>query len=213
MCIKEEIMYVNEQAFSKALCARLKKEGFMVQRMETHGTGVGVPDIYAVGYGFGIWLELKVHETNSIFMDKVKVPWRPGQQAWHLDYRSHMLCKRCGLTLMSCKDGIIVVPMNQVYDKNTVIKPQGMNYKQWKDVSLVRFLNVMSTSVPCVRTLNKYDRIMSLVYWIDSYWPDELDYDADVLLDEYSIKSNSDFENNKLNLFLELEEYCKLQNL
>lgn len=206
-------MYVNEQAFSKALCARLKKEGFMVQRMETHGTGVGVPDIYAVGHGFAVWLELKVHETNSIFMNKVKVPWRPGQQAWHLDYRSHMHCTRCVLTLMSCKDGVIVVPMDQVYDKSVVIKPQGMNYKQWKDINLTRLLNVMSLPVARVCQNSKYDRITSLVCWIDAYWPEGLDYDAEVLLDEYGIKSNSDFENNKLNLFLELEEYCKLQNL
>lgn len=204
-------MYVNEQAFSKALCARLKKEAFMVQRIETHGTGVGVPDIYAVGYGFGVWLELKVHETNSIFMDKVKVPWRPGQQAWHLAYWSHMLCKRYGLTLMSCKDGIIVVPMDQVYDKNTVIKPQGMSYKRWKNVDLARLLNVMSKPYPTdpqIKTIQQ-----RLVYWVDRNWPAGLDYDPEVLLNEYGIKSNSDFKNNKLNLFLELEEYCKAQNL
>lgn len=204
-------MYVNEQAFSKALCARLKKEGFMVQRMETHGTGVGVPDIYAIGHGFDVWLELKVHETNSIFMDKVKVPWRPGQQAWHLAYRSHMLHKRCGLTLMSCKDGVIVVPMDQVYDKNTVIKPQGMDYKRWKNVDLARLLNIMSKPYPKdpqIKTIQQ-----TLVYWVDRNWPIGLDYDPEVLLNEYGIKSNSDFRNNKLNLFLELEEYCKAQNL
>lgn len=204
-------MYVNEQMFSKALCMRLKKEGFMAQRMETHGTGVGVPDIYAAGHGFDVWLELKVHETNSIFMDKVKVPLRPGQQAWHLAYANHMCRKRFGLTLMSCKDGIVVVPMNHVYDKNTVIKPQGMNYRQWKDINLKRFLNVMSRPYPGDLQINTMQQ--ALVYWADRNWPIGLDYDPEVLLKEYDIKSNSDFENNKLNLFLELEEYCKVQNL
>lgn len=204
-------MYVNEQAFSKALCARLKKEAFMVQRMETHGTGVGVPDIYAVGHGFDVWLELKVHETNSIFMNKVKVPWRPGQQAWHFAYMSHMLYNRRVLTLMSCKDGVIVVPMNQVYDKSTVIKPQGISYAKWKGVDLVRLLNIMSKPYPKdpqIKTMQQ-----SLVYWVDRNWPIGLDYDPEVLLDEYGIKGNSDFENNKLNLFLELEEYRRSQNL
>ena len=206
-------MYVNEQAFSKALCARLKKEGFMTQRMETHGTGVGVPDIYAVGHGFAVWLELKVHETNSIFMNKVKVPWRPGQQAWHLAYQSHMHCKHYVLTLMSCKDGVIVVPMHRVYDKNTVIKPQGMNYKQWKNINLTRLLNIMSLPISRVCSNGVYDRIKSLACWIDSYWPCDLDYDPEVLLNEYNIQDFYDYVNNKLNLFLELEEYCKVQNL
>ena len=44
-------MYKTEAEFSKALTARLRKEHIRVTRIESHGTGNGIPDMFVDGRG------------------------------------------------------------------------------------------------------------------------------------------------------------------
>jgi len=56
----------------------------MFQRIETT-TGLGVPDII---YGHKLiqgWIELK--ELKQMPRKVANIPWRPGQLAWHHDYK------------------------------------------------------------------------------------------------------------------------------
>ena len=59
-------MYNTEHAFSVAFCSKLKKAGLFVTRIESHGTGNGIPDIFVCGRGLDTWLELKNDPKLSI---------------------------------------------------------------------------------------------------------------------------------------------------
>ena len=82
-----------EADWSRYVCDRLKKAGWFVQRIESGSTGRGIPDMFVVtDTGRPVWIEnkilpaipenklaqLKVGETV-----KLKLPYRPGQIAWH----------------------------------------------------------------------------------------------------------------------------------
>jgi hypothetical protein len=110
-------MYRNEAAFSKAFCGRLKRLGLTVTRVESGGTRRGIPDIHWVGFGQEGWIELKnVH--YSYYKKPIKVPWRPGQQAWALDY--YRAKKTPSLTVVACNNCILVVPMVRPFKENWV---------------------------------------------------------------------------------------------
>lgn len=74
--------YRNEAMFSRALCEHLRGKGWFIQRIESHETGKGIPDIYAIApEGVAVWLELKrAHKKCPKEEDRIQ--WRPGQQAW-----------------------------------------------------------------------------------------------------------------------------------
>jgi len=110
-------MYTSEAAFSHALCNMLKKQGAMVTRIESGYTKVGIPDIHVVARGKELWIETKnvKRAWNGISME---VPWRPGQQAWALTYLAHK--HEPSYTIVSCKNGILTIPMFKHFEKNIV---------------------------------------------------------------------------------------------
>jgi len=112
-------MYRSEAAFSHALCFQLKKQGAMVTRIESGYTKVGIPDIHMVYNGAETWIEVKnIHK----YWDgrSIEIPWRPGQQAWALTYLKHK--KSYSLTIASCKNGILIIPMVKHFESNLVTK-------------------------------------------------------------------------------------------
>lgn len=111
-------MWENEQMFSRYLIQRLKNEGFVCNRIETHGTLNGMPDMFVQGHGIDTFIELKNMKKVSVNDKRFKVPYRPGQVAWAaVYYNTHKYSvndfdiKRCSWTFIGCSDGIIALPM------------------------------------------------------------------------------------------------------
>ena len=79
-------MYRNEGAYKEALSIRLKAQGFSVQAIESPGTGSGIPDRYisSKACDFRAWMELKNFKIGN--STRVKIPYRPGQFAWLMEY-------------------------------------------------------------------------------------------------------------------------------
>lgn len=112
--------YRNEAAFSRAVCAHLKKKGYFVQRIETGSTGRGVPDIYCISPdGTALWLELKRVHTNAKGKLKVQIPWRPGQQAWL--YAVSKIYKQKCYTLAAFNDCILLISHLTLHNEDMVI--------------------------------------------------------------------------------------------
>lgn len=110
--------YRNEAHFSKAVVAHLRKSGYFVQRIETGSIGRGVPDIYCVNpLGTPIWLELKRVHTTVHDKKQVKIPWRPGQQAW---LRLITKYKQEARTLAAFDDAILVIRHLRIWEDDTV---------------------------------------------------------------------------------------------
>lgn len=97
-----------------------------VTRIESGGTQVGIPDIYATlmhrHYGQAIWIECKYDPSVSIKQRHIKVNWGPGQQVFAADVaRASLktyggaLALRCPVTFLKCKDGVIFIPMYEHY--------------------------------------------------------------------------------------------------
>lgn len=107
--------YRTENAFSKALVAALKRKGAFVQRIESGGTGRGIPDLYCIINNKAVWIELKrVHHKASGYET---IPWRPGQQAWLTDVVQR---GQRALTLCCFDDLISCIPHDVVHIQNTV---------------------------------------------------------------------------------------------
>ena len=120
-------MWESEQKFSQYLIGRLKNEGFICNRIETHGTLNGMPDMFVQGNGMDTFIELKDMKKSSVNDERFKVPWRPGQVAWATVYRNtHNYnvngfdITRCSWTFIGCSDGIIALPMLSNFMLNEV---------------------------------------------------------------------------------------------
>lgn len=111
-------MYRNESSFSKAFITTAKKYFSLVQRVETGSTGVGVPDIYAVGNCGEQWFELKNAPEQSITQKVFTVDWRRGQQNWARIYKN--ACNKHVVTVMACSDGFVFIDMLFVFKNNKV---------------------------------------------------------------------------------------------
>jgi hypothetical protein len=85
--------------------------------VESGSTKRGIPDIHWVGYEQEGWIELKnVH--HGYYGGDIKVPWRPGQQAWALEYLRHK--RTPTLTIVSCNNCILSIPMVRHFKENWV---------------------------------------------------------------------------------------------
>lgn len=112
--------YRNEASFSKAVCAKLRKQGCFVQRIETGSTGRGVPDIYCIyPDGTPVWLELKRVHCSAKGRDRLKVPWRAGQQAWLREVSK--VYKQLCYTLCCCDDVILQIPHTLLHPNDIVL--------------------------------------------------------------------------------------------
>lgn len=108
-----------------------EKLEYRVTRIESGGTQVGIPDMYAAiahrHYGQAIWIECKYDPNVSIKQRRIKVNWGPGQQAFAEDVTRAALkmyngatSLRCPVTLLKCKDGVIFIPMYKRYENDTI---------------------------------------------------------------------------------------------
>ena len=122
-------MYKSEAAFGRALGAALKRRGAVVTRIETGLTSQGVPDMF-VQFNGDLWLELK-NEPDIDHSDLSKmlmhntytaatIHWRPGQQAWALNYYNKHNKNKCSLTVVACNDFFMLIPMTKHYHNNKV---------------------------------------------------------------------------------------------
>lgn len=175
-------MYKNEAAFVHAIMDQLKAEGTDCVRLESHGTEVGIPDLFVQGHGHDCFVELK----------NKQIIYRPGQEAWHKRYYNKHARRKSVLTLCARDDGIVFAS-----SFDNVIRPV-------KARNLSRFLFVASLRISYAET----NRI-ALVHWVHKFWPVSFDWDPDILeciherLDEpFDSRYMND---NKFDLFIELE--------
>lgn len=104
--------YKTEAEFVRYLSGKLKKEHADVQRLESHTTGVGIPDMFIQGYGEDLFVEVK-NVPNKTLNDSFKIPWRPGQIAWFYRYVLAHRCVKCGYTICAVADGVIIFKMTE----------------------------------------------------------------------------------------------------
>lgn len=201
-------MYSTERAFSKALTARLKREHIRVTRIESHGTGNGIPDMFVDGRGVDCWIELKNDPTLSIHNKVIKVAWRPGQKAWMLEYYIKHTTKNC-LTLVACCDGVIIIPMMSNFTDDKVYDPQGITWKDFNQFKLSRILDAMQESF-FIHDNTPPDEHTYLDYvnaFVDKFYPG-IDYDPECLWNPDLLDKTASikiFNCNKLNMILTLE--------
>lgn len=151
-------MYDNEAAFSRSLSSKLAHAGLYVQRLESHGTGNGIPDMFVMGHGFDCFIELKNSKSASSTSSgtHIKVAWRPGQQAWmHSYYLAHE-CKKCCVTLIALRPGVAVIPMTKVYENNVVDNVTIIEWDQWSKLQLDQLLQDVSECIPPTEAIKKH---------------------------------------------------------
>jgi len=174
-------MKENEAALSRSLSAKFKTAGFDVIRIESHGTGNGIPDMFVQGYGIDMWIELKndkVQERPAQCDYKHAAPlyvsWRPGQVAWALRYYHSHKFNKCTLTIVSLVDCYVIIP---------IIGPIKDNLINWelcyvcKSVEPETCMKLIG-SVPMIEGTfrENINRICE---------PFDMDYDPEVLFNEY----------------------------
>lgn len=113
-------MYKTEQAFSKQVLKVLQERYRMVLRVESGETSRGFPDIYCVKWEGEQWFELKNCPRLTIKSKSWTIPWRVGQQAWHLKYYYASAKKRWVVTLVALSDGYLFIPMTKKFEQNKV---------------------------------------------------------------------------------------------
>lgn len=203
-------MYATENDFSIFLTTKLKKLGMRATRIESHGTGNGIPDLFVDGYGMDCFIELKNDKKLSITDKVIKVAWRPGQQAWMYEYFVSHHRSKCCLTIIACSDGWFVIPMTKVYKDNTIynVDSFGISYEDLKHVTLGRLIHLMSTHFS-----NKNSTYRDMVEaMVNKFWRfsdgSTVDYDPEVLWNKQTIDNQFEpevFESAKIEMFLTLE--------
>lgn len=196
-------MYKTEYYFSRSLSARLAKEHLMVTRIESHGTGNGIPDMFVCGRGLDTWLELKNDPKLSVSTKVIKVAWRPGQVAWMYTYFQKHLTNCC-LTLVAGSDGIFIIPMTKTFKDHTVYNPQSISYTDLKWINISRVLEAMSTYWIKGSSETYLDMLNSFV---EEFYPGA-DYDPECLFNPDMLDQTANaevFNSNKLDIIMTLE--------
>lgn len=110
---------MTEKNWSDRLSKLLTDSGCFVQRIESGSTGRGIPDMFVVTPKcVPIWIENKViHPTRNDIRKlesgiecKVKIPWRPGQLAWHDKIHNAISCLT--LTRVAGSSYVLVTVLN-----------------------------------------------------------------------------------------------------
>jgi hypothetical protein len=199
----------TEAQFSRHLAERLNKEHVRTTRIESHGTGNGIPDMFVDGHGLDTFLELKWNGKLYVEEDaKIKVAWRPGQVAWMLDYYKKHCAKSC-LTVVGCSDGIYIIPMIKYYKDHVIENPQGVLYRELPFCMLARVLKAMSAYQNTGETYRE-----CIIDFCDTHYPG-VDYDPEVLWEQDELDEPVDydkFNSNKLRLILTLEHSTGYRN-
>lgn len=183
-------MYKTESHFKHAVISRLNKANAFVTNIESHGTGVGIPDTYVCGAGYDCWLEFKNDSDQYISNKKFKVPYRPGQLAWHDEY--HFRTTKYVVTLMSVADGVLLLRGSgrlaqiMVSSSNKISEEYKHLYKitdeDWRKLNINRLLKIMSNRLKIPNNV-KRDGMTSrdmVNHWMDTYFSFE-DYDPEAV--------------------------------
>ena len=212
-------MWESEQKFSHYLIKRLKDEGFTCNRIETHGTLNGMPDMFVQGHGMDTFIELKNMKNISVNDERFKVQWRPGQVAWATIYRNtHMHdvngfdTTRCSWTFIGCSDGIIALPMWSNFMLNEVnlfdIRYTIDRCTKIKDLLMAHSQLVMPSLCPSGLSMRSfiYDTALQYQYLFAGSAVDMVDW-PDVNIIARSI----DMHSKELNGFAPADyDYCKV---
>ena len=97
---------MKEAEFSKKLRRALRSSGFTVWPVETGSTGVGFPDLLAVGHGMAAFIEVKSRPTMTVAQARRNSSLLgPGQKQFAREY-----CLGTGGRFVAvavyCKDGL-----------------------------------------------------------------------------------------------------------
>ncbi len=212
-------MWDSEQKFSQYLINRLKNEGFVCNRIESHGTINGLPDMFVQGHGMDTFIELKNMKNVSVNDERIKVPWRPGQVAWSVTYRNchtysinGFYITRCSWTFIGCNDGIIALPMYYNFMLNEVntsnIKYTIDNRTRIKDVLMAHSQLVMPALCPGERRMYDFVCDIARCYQYTFAGPVESDIDwpdtevvaqsVDMDIEELDGRAPTDFDDCKV---------------
>ncbi len=128
-------MWKTEKDFAKYIMSKMKDVGMIPVRVETPATVNGFPDLYVMGRADDYFIEFKNKPSSSIqgVSDELSVPWRPGQQAFAMQYMaSHMknihskwdghVIYKCTWTFMGMRDGAVFIRMMNYHEGNRVHK-------------------------------------------------------------------------------------------
>jgi hypothetical protein len=193
-------MYSTEHAFSVAFCSKLKKAGMLVTRIESHGTGNGIPDMFVVGTGWDCWVELKNMPDKSIYSKVLTVPWRPGQVAWMFQYFNTIRIRSC-LTIVACCDGVIIIPMIHTFKERKVYNPTGITWKDWSKINVRRVIQAMSAYIRGTNYLDAVNKLCGMFYTGMDYDPECL-WNPDLLDKQCDYKI---FNSQKLDVIMTME--------
>lgn len=196
-------MWESEQKFSRALIKRLKNEGFICNRLETHGTLNGMPDMFVQGNGMDTFIELKNMKNVYVNDERLKVSWRPGQVAWATVYRNtHMHSAngfditKCSWTFIGCSDGVIALPMWSNFMLNEVnasdIKYIIDRQTKIKDILMAHSQLVMPNLCPSGLSMRSfiYDTALQYQYLFAGSAVDMIDWpDAEVVAHSIGMSS------------------------
>lgn len=131
-------MYKSELDFKQALLRVLRGHGLECFCIETGRTTQGIPDVFVMGKGGDVWIELKNEPTQHFNSHHLlKVDWREGQQAWMMRYFIAHACKKCCLTIIALADSFIVITMtnNVLFESNMVPKAVCLEAKTLSEVA------------------------------------------------------------------------------
>ncbi len=70
----------------------LEVRNVMVQLIESAPTGLGIPDVFFRTATTDAWAELKRLDESFVKHDAIRVPFRPRQYEWLMDYDAHGGC-------------------------------------------------------------------------------------------------------------------------
>ena len=182
-------MYSSEAKFSQGLCRKLKNWADAT-RIESHITP-GVPDIYLQFKEGDIWIELKNYKCSYAEWSGV-VAWRPGQQAWAMQYR-HFHDNRCVVTLIAFSDGYYFVPMTYRFSDCKVIKNDFyfIPKKEWSKLTAQRVIELLyAASTTPITDINETARCniykyISKILCLYNILDIPEDFDLDVFTTEY----------------------------
>lgn len=173
-------MYKSENHFKQSVVRRLRDNGAFVTNIESHDTGVGIPDTYVRGVGYDCWIEFKNDSDQHISNKKFKIPYRPGQLAWHAEY--HLHTAKYVVTLMSVADGVLLLRgsgklAQLMAGSNRISKDYKHLYKitdeDWRKLNIHKLLRIMSNRLKIPVEVDKRPSLTNrnmVCYWIDTYF-------------------------------------------
>ena len=191
---------MNEAEFARSLLARLKKSGFVVTRIESHGTGNGIPDMFVQGHGNDFWLELKYDKQLKPDRLHIKVQWRPGQVAWMYEYFLAHSQVKCCLTVVGCPDGCYIIRMSKPFENKEAYFPEFVPKEYAKHLPIIFYILSQNMDLSDCKTFRD-----AVIKFCDVYFPSK-DYDPEVLWDE-TIDQELDteiFYNKQIGLYLDM---------